>query len=60
MNGHDPIVLQAIKNANQLYSIDGWWLLPLQQRGKAIYDEIKRLDAEAAIRKPSKKARSRP
>ena len=31
MNGHDPIVLQAIKNANQLYSIDGW-SIPLGYR----------------------------
>ena len=44
MDGHDPVVMQAIKNVIEKHLIDGWSALPAPQRVQAIYDEIRRLD----------------
>jgi hypothetical protein len=52
MDGCDPIVLQAITNASLQHSKGSWWLLPVKRRGDAIYEEIKRLDAESMISGP--------
>lgn len=46
MVGHDPVVMQAIRNVTDRHSMDHWSALSASQRTKAIYDEIKRLDAD--------------
>jgi hypothetical protein len=45
MDGHDPVVMQAIENAIEKHPIDDWWACSPRQRVRAIYDEIRRLDA---------------
>jgi hypothetical protein len=44
MEGYDPVVMQAIKNAIEKHPIDDWWACSPRRRVRAIYDEIRRLD----------------
>jgi len=46
MDGHDPAIMQAIRNVADRHSTDDWWALPAPQRVQAIYDEVRRLDAK--------------
>jgi hypothetical protein len=48
--GHDPIVMRAIRKLIERHSEGEWWAMSAGQRTQAIYDEIKRLDAETAAR----------
>jgi hypothetical protein len=50
MGGHDPVVQQAIDNVIKRRSEDDWRALPTHRRTLAIYEEIKRLDAEMVSR----------
>ena len=51
MGAHDPLVLQAITNVSSRYSEEDWWALTPRQRTRAIYDEIRMLDAERMKRR---------
>jgi outer membrane lipopolysaccharide assembly protein LptE/RlpB len=51
MGAHDPVVLQAISNVASRYSDEDWWALAPRQRTQAIYDEVRRLDAERMKRR---------
>jgi hypothetical protein len=51
MGVHDPVVLQAIANVAGRYSEEDWWALAPRQRTRAIYDEIRTLDAERMRRR---------
>ena len=50
MNGHDPVVMRAIRKMIEHHAEVEWWAMPASQRTQAIYDEIKRLDADRAGR----------
>ncbi len=41
----DPLIIEAIQNVRELYSLDEWAALPQQQMTSMIYQEIRRLDS---------------
>jgi hypothetical protein len=45
---NDPVVRQAIKNVVGRHSLNDWYALTPRQQAQAIYDEIRRLDLQAA------------
>jgi hypothetical protein len=49
MGGHDLVVMQAIKNFLERHPANDRWTLPAHERTRAIYDEIKRLDAKEML-----------
>lgn len=51
MGAHDPVVLQAITNVTSRYSPEDWWALAPRQRTRAIYEEIRKLDATRMSRR---------
>lgn len=47
MPGHDPIVIQAIRNVLGRQSFEDWVRVPARNLVDAIYQEIRRLDRAA-------------